>query len=424
MSVRINYELNGGIFFPKDEVKEAFYTDLYHFVNDNYETELKTIPLEDFIVAEPYIIGNTCGKYFLKEIIGGTLEEQPDTHFIGYLYKNNKYLELIPHLIHFFALWREIEGCREPHATDFFASSWAALVDTAKFFKYTTVEDLEKSPESPTVRCEPILNSLQTCPGLYETPYVVSQTEDTRLPKPKKEKYEFLGWYDNPNFEGEAITHILKTQTQDITVYARWGTHTFFHSNDGYATFDDLYTDFLSDFSEAIGIKVTKAVERINPHGPVSDFCKVSYNGNLNKFFAIEQYYNKWIWMIEHIRSLKSNAEEVQNKFVFKDGKFGCEAQVRWELNSLFVTRFHIVWPKTNDYSGVGVKEKFADITNSAIIKVKYPVGEKVVFPKVSHKDGLTFCGWFNNPDGLNEEIKSITDDSYATEIVYAKWRK
>ena len=54
----LKYELNGGIWAPKDEVKEAFYTELYNFVNLRFETELKNISLSDFITSEPYIIGN------------------------------------------------------------------------------------------------------------------------------------------------------------------------------------------------------------------------------------------------------------------------------------------------------------------------------------------------------------------------------
>lgn len=418
---KINYVLNNGFWAPKDEVKEAFYTDLYNFVNEHFDTELKSMSLNDFIVSEPYIIGNMCGKYYLQEEVGGKLENQPDTYFIGYCYKNKKYLKLIPHLIHFFALWRDIEGCREENATDFFANSWASLVDTAKFFKYTTVEELEKSPESPTVRCEPILTSIQNCPEVYPVPYEFDSNVDTRLPKPRRDNYEFLGWFTDPNYRGESITHLKKGLFADVTVYARWGTHTYFHSNDGYATFDDLYTDFLNDYSLVMGRSIGKDAPRIANHGPVSEFCTTSENGGLNKFFSVLENYEKWLWLVEYLRSLKKN-EEMKEKFVFTNGKFNDEDQVRWELNSLFVKRFHTIWPYTGDYSGAGVREKIADLTNTSIVKVKYPVGENVTLPKV-HSEDKVFVGWFTNPQGTGEEVKTITDDKYAAMILYAKWK-
>jgi len=414
----IKYELNGGKWSPKDEVKEAFLTELYNFVNNNYETELKNINLEDFINAEPYIIGNLVGKYYLKEEVGGKLENQPDNYFIGYLYHNKKFLDLLPHLIKFFALWREIENCTEANATDFFANSWASLVDTAKFFKYTTVEDLRKSPEAPSLQDPRILYMLQNCPGLYNPPTVYE--EGLRLPKPKRENYEFIGWYDNPNFTGEVYTHI---KNNVYTFYARWATHTFFHSNDGYPTFDHLYSDFLKDFSTVVGKEVGKGVERLPNHGLVSEFCKESFNGNLNKFFSIKEYYNKWIWLIDWFKKLMKDKPEKLEYFEFKDGKFGLEAQVRWELNSLFVSRFHLVWPVTGDYSGAGIKEKLADSTNSSIIKVKYPVGTKVQFPKME-RAGYELVGFYDNYDLQGEPVTEITDDRYAAKTLYAKWRK
>lgn len=413
---KIQYVLNGGYFNLKDEVKEAFYTDLYNFVNDHYDTELKAMELSDFIESAPYIIGSICGKYYLKEEIGGNLENQPDNFFIGYCFKNKMYLDLIDHLIDFFAKWRIIEGCSEPHADDFFANSWASLVDTAKFFKYTTVAELEKSPEAPAVRGEVIISSLNSCPGVREVPYEIHEL--TKLPKPKRENYFFMGWYDNPNLENEALEYV----NNDVTVYAKWGTHTFFHSNDGYATFSDLYSDFLKDFSNYVEYEVTKDAPRLPEHGPVSEFCKYSIDGKLNGFFSVQDYYDKWIWLVEYLRAGKKD-EETQNKFIYENNKFGCEAQVRWELNSLFVKRFHLVWPKTGDYSGTGVLEKVADFTNSSIHKIKYAVGENVEFPKVFN-EGYKFAGWFDNPKGEGEEVKQITTDLYAAKTIYAKWEK
>lgn len=422
MKVKVSYELNGGIWAPKDEVKESFYTDLYNFVNSKYDTDLKKMPLADFIVSEPYIIGNMVGKYYLKEEVGGKLENQPDDYFIGYCYKNKKYFQLIPHLIHFFALWREIERCMEANATDFFANSWASLVDTAKFFKYTTVAELEKSPESPTVRDERILYMLQNCPGVYLPPYEVNELADLRLPKPRKDGYEFIGWYDNPNFNGNVVKVISQDTKNDVKFYARWATHTFFHSNDGYVTFDDIYSDFLNDFSKSIGETVGKTVERLPNHGLVTEFCKVSFGGKLDLFFLNPKNYQKWIWLINYLRNLKKTQED-KDKFNYVDGKFGLEAQVRWELNSLFISRFHLVWPKTSDYSGVGIKEKIADSTNSRIEKVKYAVGDNVKFPEFV-REGYKFAGWYDNSLCQGEEVKAINDDCYATKTLFAKWVK
>ena len=42
----------------------------------------------------------------------------------------------------------------------------------------------------------------------------------TDLPIPTKEGYEFVGWYDNPNFTNEAITKL--TTGEDLVLFAKW----------------------------------------------------------------------------------------------------------------------------------------------------------------------------------------------------------
>ena len=88
-----------------------------------------------------YAMGFSFHKYYLTPVEGDTLENQPDTTFIGYCYKNNLYKDFLNFLVTFFAWWRNDEGCTtfDPynHADDFFNSSWAALVDTCKLFYLT-----------------------------------------------------------------------------------------------------------------------------------------------------------------------------------------------------------------------------------------------------------------------------------------------
>lgn len=423
MKAKINYVLNGGHWNPKDEVKEAFYKDMYHFINERYETELKEIALADFVALEPYIIGNMAAKYFLKEEVGGAFETQPSDYFIGYCYQNKKYMKLIPHLIEFFAYWREIEQCSEKNATDFFASSWAALVDTAKFFKYTFVEDLINSPEAPQVRDERILSRLQSCPEQVSAPTEVDPKRNLPIPKPRRKHYEFLGWFEKADFNGAIVSNIYHGIKTDITLYANWGTHTYFHSNDGYVTFEDIYEDFLKDFSTVVGYQVTKEKARELPHGWMTHFIKASYEGYLDAFFNIPKFYDKWIWLIDYIRNLYSNNPDMLTRLSFEHGKFGLEAQARWELNSLFAGRFHLVWPKTRDYSGAGIKEKLADSTNFRIQKVSYPVGEHVELPEFSRL-GFEFGGWYETPDASGARVIEIVDDRYAAKTLFAKWIK
>ena len=52
-------------------------------------------------------------------------------------------------------------------------------------------------------------------------PYYL-EDNDIALKNPSRAGYMFLGWYDNPNFEGEPIYIIHGQDKADVTLYARW----------------------------------------------------------------------------------------------------------------------------------------------------------------------------------------------------------
>ncbi len=49
-----------------------------------------------------------------------------------------------------------------------------------------------------------------------------NSSSDFQLPIPHKLGYNFLGWYNNENFNGEAITYISQGTTDNLTFYAKW----------------------------------------------------------------------------------------------------------------------------------------------------------------------------------------------------------
>ena len=52
--------------------------------------------------------------------------------------------------------------------------------------------------------------------------YYTVESEDIILPTPTKAHYDFNGWYDNPEFTGEAITKIAKGSTGNKQLYAKF----------------------------------------------------------------------------------------------------------------------------------------------------------------------------------------------------------
>ena len=217
------YYLNSGtisnVYTSKEQLCEAFFTDFYYYIvayhgtehleknylfNVNNFVELS----QDFTGAGAnnlYGIGNIAGRYMLTKDINGILENQSDNGFFGFCYKYGLYEDLLPFFINFFAYWRidEKYANTSNYGADIFAESWAPTVDIAKFFYY--------DENTSYVRTDRMIDCLT-----YTASVVYGLDEDPM--NIRLRGYKFAGWYDNPEFNGSAITNLNGHKK----LYAKW----------------------------------------------------------------------------------------------------------------------------------------------------------------------------------------------------------
>ena len=229
VSIKIEYDFGYDCFQTKNDLKVAFLGDFYEFLlakEYNFEP-LNIYSLEDFLTffdtwvykgrSDLYHTGDYFGSYFVTEEIGGVVENQPETTFIGYCYQNNKYRDFINHLIVFFAYWRTDEGYSQsdPNGNDFFASNWASMVDTAKFFYFTSSNLNSKYSWFKSARVKYALDHI---PGVGYVKLVYEDFEHDSVVLPTdvtRDGYEFLGWYTSND---KLITEV----GDSMKVYAKW----------------------------------------------------------------------------------------------------------------------------------------------------------------------------------------------------------
>lgn len=222
-------------FLTKEDLYNSFFTDFYNFMLENTDVDFKRYGIKNlnaFLKFSAtweaddshsfYGVGHAFGKYFVHKDVGGKLEEQPKTSFVGYLYKRELYTEFIPFLMRFFEYWRTDEGysfsANDPDNTgnDFFADPWASLVDTCKFFHFTS-KNLNDT--YAWFKSERVKDALDNIPGVnLETIIVGSKDNPVTLKELKREEYTFLGWYDSKKEDANKLTVI----DQEMTVYAKW----------------------------------------------------------------------------------------------------------------------------------------------------------------------------------------------------------
>ncbi len=248
----VEYIFGQYLFADYKQLYRAFFSDFYYYIKDYRYQEEKLIKsgannVEDFLeICSTYTggsagmsqIGNNYGSFYLKIDTGGKIEDQhSDDGFIGYCLDNNMYVEFIYFIQEFFYYWRLEEGytnsSSDPNGTgsDFLASAWASLIDTAKFFYYSPYVEQGNPHRLPSY----FFREGYKVPTFYERiPYIVDMSEielvytydwEEEIILPTNINYEgyiFLGWYDNPEFEGDALIKIDAGIYHNIKIYAKF----------------------------------------------------------------------------------------------------------------------------------------------------------------------------------------------------------
>lgn len=241
----IEYEIGSEIYNNKKDLRKDFLTDFYNFIASTEDgkkflvefqltSDVIGITLDQFVKwgsgihpayeYEAYyfisLFGNSFRSYYLVDTVGGTLETQPETCFVGWCYKNNKWVDLLEFMVENAGYWSIATvstGVPEDELKDYFIHSNRSLISTLNLFFYTK--------ETSTAKTEEVLRCIDNIPGCMKPvnfEYLIDE-EDIELPKLEVNGMKFGGWYDNPECVGQEITILKVSQVKsEITLYARW----------------------------------------------------------------------------------------------------------------------------------------------------------------------------------------------------------
>ena len=282
----------------------------------------------------------------------------------------------------------------------------------------------------------------------------IIEEADYILPKATKAGCVFLGWYDNNNGEGDALT-VLPIGYKG-TVYAIWReAKVAWELNGGKVykevvvpgtdvkvpTQEELWTSFKAaasvdgDLDDLGTLAELKALET-----PYVTFCGNSnlQVDNLTKVFAIAE----WTWLRDYIMTTQNaqkgnpvpdnfTAAGVQRTVPELTTDIANEgANWRYAVAAFFLQSQHKGFPGTADFATAGKPEawgaaytkahggnsttKLEEITlPTAILNAPYTIPTPV-------KEGDTFVGWYNNANGTGEKLTVLPVGYDGT--VYAIW--
>ena len=198
-------------------------------------------------------------------------------------------------------------------------------------------------------------------PPSYDT-----DSADIVFEDPYKTGHTFMGWFDNAEYTGEAITGIPSGSEGNKELWAKWQINTYsirFVTNGGNEIADVEY-----EYNEQISAPVAPS----------------------RKGYYFEGWYN----------------EELTEQYVFnRMPASDLTLYAKWTIEEYSITYF--------TYGG--------ELPEGVILNNTYTVEDAITLP-ILEKEGHTFNGWYDNADFNGEPISGIAEGSTGSLLLYAKF--
>lgn len=251
------------------------------------------------------------------------------------------------------------------------------------------------------------------------------------LEDPTKSGYKFVGWYDNENFTGEAMTEISAGTMGDVTLYAKWnaldyrisyelngGTNA--ENPDGYDVSDlpvSLHAPSRTGYIFkgwymgenrvlAIPVGTTGNVVVSAKWEPITYTIDFDTNGGLPTLSSIDYT----------IESDSFTLQEITKVGYTFDGWYNGETKVT-EITTGTYGNMTLVATWTADLYTISYD--LADGVNNPENPTTYTIESGLITLKNPTRDGYTFLGWYNG-----EQLVTIIDSNTLENITLtAKWK-
>ncbi len=239
--------------------------------------------------------------------------------------------------------------------------------------------------------------------------------------------FRFLGWYDNPECQGDPIAKINKGTVEEIDLYAKWDENDFLYNTITYVYedgkpvehacqninefadqfFKELYewsgsTKSLADFRSEALAKWKSGAE----YSAAKVYCNGSENLVLEGYFVHdEDNFKRWMpWMIEFDKQVNNINHE----------------QSAWGSTYVGYLRLYaLIMQSASYWTQARMEPLYTMITVPEVLPVTFESGEEFDIPDLFVDDGRTFLGWV---DDSGNHISKITKDMKGNIVLYATW--
>ena len=257
------------------------------------------------------------------------------------------------------------------------------------------------------------------------------------LPTPEKTGYDFGGWYTNAVFEGEAVTEVATSETEDLTFYSKWTvTNYSIVYMDGEETLNLAPASYTINDTVTLPTDVTKTGYTFDGWYTTSDFTGDAVTEIALDTTGAKTFYAKWTAIsynivYEGVEETLSPAtytieDEVTLQTPVKTGYdfggwytnsvFEGEAVTEIALGSTEDKTFYAKWTAT-----VYTITYMDGSTPLDLAPASYTIEAAVTLPAAT-KDGKDFIGWYDNAGFTGDAVSEIALGTTGNKTFYAKF--
>ena len=259
-----------------------------------------------------------------------------------------------------------------------------------------------------------------------------------------KTGYTFNGWFDNENFDGEAITTIANNETGDKVFYAKWTINTYdviLNANGGTINAGEI-SSYEFGTASTLPSDVVKTGYTFAGWYDNANLTGEVFTAIANNVTGAKSFYAKWNINTYRV-TLNANEGSINNGNV-TNYVYGSTVVLPSDVTKTGHT-FN-GWYDSDEFAGEAITtiannetgdktyySKFTVntynvilVTNEGVINSgnieTYEFGKGATLPTDVTKTGYTFEGWYSNTSYVGGTVSSIADNDMGDKQFWAKW--
>ena len=170
----------------------------------------------------------------------------------------------------------------------------------------------------------------------------------------------------------------------------------------------DMFAAFMTDAGVSSFETLEYYMQQADPLG-APNICSALTNA------APALTMEKWAWLKAYIEAAHAAQAADGASALPADGT---GAAWRYAVGAFFISGQRASWPKSADFSSLGLPEAFIPSWQHAFANPTEPTEEWVL--NAPYKEGATFDGWYATADFAGEKVTTVNAETTGT--LYAKW--